>query len=146
MIMETGTNMLAETMISGEWIIAMITTLGVAIGGVIKAYKVGEAKGRGDKVTLQEPVPEVPIRKVFTPPTFTQHQDLMRRVDVLEKGTQAHREYVEGQFRDIRREGSEQFIKLMNAGETRKDAIMEEVRKEMGRIYDRLNKLSEQLK
>jgi hypothetical protein len=135
-----------DTLISGNWITAFVVAVIGSVTSGILAWKKGEAKGRSEKITLTEPMPEIPTRRVYSPPTFYQHQELMRRVDALEKGTTAHREYVEGQFRAIRRENSEQFITLMNAGETRKDAIMEEVRTEMNRIYERINKLADQLK
>jgi hypothetical protein len=137
---------LAETMISGEWITAFVVAVIGAVASGLVAWKKGEAKGRGDKVTLQEPVPEIPVKRVFSPPTFYRHQELVRRVASLENETKEHREYVEGPLRDIRRENGEQFVKLMNAGEDRKDKIMDGFAKDMARIHERMNKIFDQLK
>lgn len=132
---------LAEAMISGDWITSFaVAVIGAIITGLL-AWKKGEAKGRGDKVTLQEPVPEVPVKRVYAPPTFAQHQELMRRVASLEADAKEHREYVEGQLRDIRREQGEQFVKLMNAGETRKDAIMDSMNDMVRNFHARVDQL-----
>ena len=138
---------IAATMIDGEWLLAAAKTVIVALGTGGAAWIVAFKKGQATagEVSLQDPVPEVPVRKVYTPPSFYQHQDLVRRVAALEHESKAHREYVEAQLRDIRRENAEQFVKLMNAGETRKDAIMESFREEMNRIYLRINSFSDQL-
>lgn len=133
--------MIAETMISGEWLTGFTVAIIGAIGSSLLAWKKGEAKGRGENVTLKEPVPELPVRKVYTPPTFSQHQELVRRVAALETESKEHREYVEGQLRDIRREQSEQFVKLMNAGETRKDAIMDSINDMVRSFHSRVDNL-----
>lgn len=132
-----------DAMISGDWILKLIGALFTGAALLLGRYW-GRREAAG--VTLESPVPELPVRKVFTPPSFSQHQELVRRVAALEYETKSHREYVEAQLRDIRRESSEQFVKLMNAGEVRKDAIMESFREEMNRIYTRLNSVSDQLK
>jgi len=119
-------NTLAEFMISGDWLVAALLALIPVIGGVwIKAKKAG-AKEAGE-VTLKEPVPEVPVKRVYTPPTFSQHQDVVRRVAQLEADAKENREHFEQQLRDIRREQAEQFVKLMQAGEMRKDMIFEKI-------------------
>ena len=130
--------MLAETMISGEWLTAFVVALVGAVGAALAAYKKGQAS---PKVKIDEPVPEIPVRKVYTPPTFSQHQDLVRRVTMIEADAKAHREYVEAQLRDIRREGGEQFVKLMTAGEQRKDAIMESMNDMVRAFHSRVDQL-----
>lgn len=124
-------------MIPGEWITAFVVSVIGAIAGPFVAYK----KGKSAQVKLPDPMPEMPVRKVYTPPTFSQHQDLVRRVSQLETETRQHREYVETQLRDIRREQSEQFVKLMNAGESRKDAIMESMNEMVRGFHERVDLL-----
>lgn len=133
--------MMAETMISGEWITAFVVAVIGAMASGLVAWKKGEAKGRGDKVTLQDPVPEVPVKRVYSPPTFSQHQDLVRRVTVIEHDAKEHREHMDAQLRDIRREQSEQFVKLMNAGEVRKDAIMDSMNDMVRNFHSRVDQL-----
>ena len=130
--------MIAETMISGEWITAFVVAVVGAVGASLAAYKKGQAS---PKMKIDEPVPEIPVRKVYTPPTFSQHQDLVRRVTMIEADAKAHREYVEAQLRDIRREGGEQFVKLMTAGEQRKDAIMESMNDMVRAFHSRVDQL-----
>lgn len=127
-----------DTLISGNWIIAVI---GALFTGA--ALLLGKMQGRREasETTLKEPVPTVPTSKVYTPPTFSQHQELVRRVVCLENETKEHRDYVEGQLRDIRRENSEQFVKLMTAGETRKDAIMENMNAMVRGFHARVDQL-----
>jgi hypothetical protein len=123
--------------VSGKWIIALLVAVIPLIGAVwIKA----KAAGRGE-TKISEPVPEIPTKRVYSPPTFSQHQDLVRRVGMLENETKEHREYVEAQLRDIRREQNEQFVKLMNAGETRKDAIMESMNDMVRNFHSRVDQL-----
>ena len=136
--------MIAETMISGDWILGAIKVVGVAIGAAGSAWIVAFRKGQkstAKDVRIEEPVPEIPVRKVYTPPTFSQHQDLVRRVTLIEADAKAHREYVEAQLRDIRREGGEQFVKLMTAGEQRKDAIMESMNDMVRAFHSRVDQL-----
>jgi hypothetical protein len=126
---------LAETMGDGNglWVsAATIGAIGLAVAGIVKAFKVGEAKGKTQDVNLKDPVPEVPIKRVYSPPTFYQHQELVRRVSLIEAEAKEHREHMDAQLRDIRREQAEQFVKLMNAGEVRKDAIMDHMNHDAG--------------
>ena len=136
--------MIAETLISGDWLLASVKVAGAALASAGAAWIVAFRKGQQSSakdVRIEEPVPEVPVRKVYTPPTFSQHQDLVRRVCLIESEAKAHREYVEAQLRDIRREGSEQFVKLMNAGEVRKDAIMESMNDMVRAFHSRVDQL-----
>jgi hypothetical protein len=131
-----------DTMISGEW---LTTTLKVIIAGLAlilgKYWGQRVAANASRDVTLKDPVPEIAAKRVYSPPTFSQHQELVRRVASLENETKEHREYVEAQLRDIRREQAEQFVKLMNAGETRKDAIMESMNDMVRNFHSRVDQL-----
>ncbi len=140
-MMKAMTYLAAGEMIPGDWLTAFAVAVIGAVGAAMLAWKKGEAKGRGDKVTLQEPIPEMPVKRVYTPPTFSQHQELVRRVAVIENEAKEHREYVEAQLRDIRREQSEQFVKLMNAGEVRKDAIMQSMNDMVRAFHSRVDQL-----
>jgi len=104
-------------MISGEWITAFVVAVITAFGGAFAAYKKGQANPPPSReVTLKEPVAEVPVKRIYTPPTFSQHQDVVRRVGQLESDV-----------RDIRTKQGEQFTRLLEVGEERKDKIFEKI-------------------
>jgi hypothetical protein len=134
-------NVLAETMVSGEWITSFVVGVIGAASAALIAWKKGQAQGRGENITLKDPVPEVPVRKIYSPPTFAQHQDLERRVTCIERDAKEHREHMDAQLRDIRREQAEQFVKLMNAGEVRKDAIMDSMNNMVRAFHSRVDQL-----
>lgn len=149
LIADTTTQAAPDSLISGAWLIQIVQVAIAAIGTAGAAWIVALRKGRVEgarderskSVTLQEPVPEVPVKRTYTPPTFYQHQELVRRVTALETDAKEHREYVETQLRDIRREGAEQFVKLMEAGETRKDTIMENMNAMMRSFHARVDQI-----
>ena len=60
---------------------------------------------------------------------------------MIEGEAKEHRDYVESQLRDIRREQAEQFVKLMQAGEVRKDAIMESMNGMIRGFHSRVDQL-----
>lgn len=93
----------------------VITAIGIAAAGIVTAFRKGQASPR-QAVTLQEPVPEVPVKRVYSPPTYYQHHALEKRV-----------ERVEGAVDQLRRDQAEQYRMLMNAGEERKDKIFEKM-------------------
>ena len=138
-----GLNLMADSAISGDWLIelAKVGIPALFAGGLTWIIAFRKGKATRQKVTLEEPVPTVPVQRTYTPPTFSQHQDLVRRVKSLEEDAKEHREHVETQLRDIRREQSEQFVKLMNAGESRKDMIMESMNDMVRNFHARVDQL-----
>lgn len=132
--------MIAEFMISGDWMVAALIALIPVIGGVwIKAKRAG-AKQAGE-VTLKDPLPTMPTQRVYSPPSFSQHMEVVRRVALLESDARETREYVETQLREIRREGAEQFVKLMQAGESRKDDICNKFDTVARGFHDRVDQI-----
>jgi len=114
MIFSMMANAAADPMISGNWIIGVIGAIAAGVALVL-----GKMQGRKEAardVTLQAPVPEIPVKKVYSPPTFSQHMEIVRRVDALETDN-----------RVLRREMADGFLKLMTVGEERKDKIMEKI-------------------
>jgi len=130
---------IAETLISGEWLTGLIVAVTGAIGSALVAYKKGAAS-RQD-VSLQSPVPEVPTRKVSYPPSWDAHRALCDRVGLVETEVVKCRDNFEAQLREIRREQSEQFIKLMQAGETRKDMIFDKIESMARGFHHRVDQL-----
>lgn len=124
--------MMAEYMISGEWIIALLVAVIPLIGGVwVKAKKAGERQANASRdVTLREPLPDVGVRRVFSPPSFSQHMEVVRRVETLEKDV-----------REIRRENAEQFRKLLEVGESRKDTILQKLEDTARAYHARVDEL-----
>lgn len=90
----------------------VIAAAGVAAAGVIAAYK----KGRGDGVQLQEPVPDIPVTRKYTPPTFFQHRELEKRVDKIEIGMET-----------LRRDQADQYRRILSAGEARTDRLADKL-------------------
>lgn len=115
----------ADPLISGNWIVSMVVAVLAGVGG-------WKAKEKSKKLKIEDPVPDFPVRKVFTPPSFHQHQALAERVERLEERITAQE-----------RIQSERFLKLMEAGETRKDAIMEKFSHDINSVYVRINQLSD---
>lgn len=103
-------NMLHITMGAGA-----VTAVGGAVVLVVKALK---ARMQRAKVTLQEPVPDVPVTmtRKYSPPTFSQHMDAVRRIDRLE--------HTVG---EIRREAAESYKELMLAGENRTNRMLDKL-------------------
>lgn len=109
-------NQLAETMVSGEWITGLVVAVIGALGAAWARTK-GKEQGRSETaVSLSEPVPTVPTRKVFSPPTWDQHRDLKERVERLEKVTM-----------EIRKDLALQYRELLDAGAVRESRIIDKL-------------------
>ena len=122
--------MLADFMISGNWLIGAGVALIPILGGVwIKAKKAGLSEATNN-ITIQTPVPTVPITKVYSPPTFSQHMEVVRRVDKLEA---SHEE--------LRRELAASFRRLIDVGEERKDKLMDKIDASAKGFHERVNQI-----
>ena len=130
-------------MISGEWLISFGKMVLVAAGPAGAAWIIAFKKGKASKTStkIEDPVPEVPVKRIYTPPTFSQHQDVVRRVAALEAEAKETREHFEGQLRQIRSEQHEQFVKLMEAGEMRKDMIFEKIESMARGFHSRVDQI-----
>ncbi len=106
-----------DTMISGNWLILVI---GALFSGA--ALLLGKVQGKKEglkeasNITLQNPVPEVPTRKVSTPPSWDAHRALVDRVTALEMVTQ-----------ELRRDAAHQYHELMTAGAAREQSISDKL-------------------
>ena len=108
-------NLLAETMISGEWLTGLVVAVITAVGSAALAYKKGAAS-TAQNVSLQNPLPEFPTRKVLTPPSWDAHRALVDRVTALEHVTQ-----------ELRRETSLQYHELLKAGGERETHLSDKL-------------------
>jgi hypothetical protein len=107
-------------------------SVGTMIGAILIALLGGGYLGKRaattQRVRLGEPVPEIPVRRVSTPPTWDQHAGLERRVTVLEAAQM-----------EMRRDLANQFRELLEAGGTREarlGAKLEGIAKEIHRRID----------
>lgn len=101
-----------DPQISGNWILAVLGAIGTIAAGFY-----GHAKGKSaQRFTLESPVPEVPFRKVPGVPSWNDHQQLIFRIDRLEK-----------HFDELRREQSEQFKDILEHGAVREQRIMDKI-------------------
>jgi len=103
-------NLLAETLISGEWLTGLVVAVIGAAGSALVAYKKGASSAQD--VSLKSPVPEVPTRKVSTPPSWDAHKALCDRVVALEAVTQELRRDMSAQYREILIAGGEREARL----------------------------------
>ena len=120
--------LLAETMIPGEWLIAAPVAIIGAIGSALLAYKKGVAAS--GEVTLKSPMPTVPTSKVPTPPSWDAHRALCDRVTRLEETTQELRRDMAGQYRE-----------LMMAGAAREQSISDKLDGLARGIHHRIDEL-----
>lgn len=120
--------MIAETMISGEWITGLIVAVIGALGSAAVAYRKGVASRMTTSIT--DPVPEVPTRKVSTPPSWDAHRALCDRVTRLEETTQELRRDMAGQYRE-----------LMQAGAAREQSLSDKLDGIARGIHHRIDEL-----
>lgn len=123
-----------DALISGAWLIAIVKVAIIALGTAgaawIVALRKGERQGvekERSKVTLQDPVPEVPVKKVYSPPSFYQHMDLVRRVEKVEQKTDELADALTATATEIRKQASENFVEILRAGHERENRLAEKL-------------------
>ena len=127
-----------DPQVSGSFILQIlgwITTFIVAIVGAVAAAWAktrGRAEGRAEAVTLGEPVPTVPTRKVFSPPSWDQHAALVDRVSRLENTTI-----------ELRRDVALQFRELLEAGGQRENRLSEKLDGMARGFHSRVDRMME---
>lgn len=124
-------DMLAETLISGEWITGLVVAVIGAVGSALVAYRKGAASVT--ETRLASPVPEVPTRKVLTPPSWDAHRALVDRVTALEAVTQ-----------ELRRETSQQYHELLKAGGERETHLSDKLDGIARGIHARIDEILQQ--
>jgi hypothetical protein len=117
-----------DPMISGNWIIAVIGALASAIA-LFYGKRVG-LKEATNNVTLQNPFPEVPVRKVDRPVSFDQHSALDARVARIE----IHLD-------QIQRDQASQYRQILEAGSERELRLTETLNKGLRDVHERLDGL-----
>lgn len=123
--------MIAETLVNGEWLTSIVVAVigALATGAALVVSKMRETKayekGRGETMTIAEPVPELPFKKVLTPPSWDQHQALMARVATLEAATLELRRDMAAMFRDLLHAGGERENRISD----KLDGIAREIHK-----------------
>jgi len=124
-----------DSLISGAWLIKIVTACIIAIGTAgaawIVALRKGERQGvekeRGKAVLLQDPVPEFPVKRVYSPPSFAQHMNVVDRVVKLEKEADELREAFHAESAAIRRDLSKQYVEILKAGHERENRITDKL-------------------
>ena len=109
-----------------------------AVGGIIASLVValigggylGKRAANVQRVRLGEPVPEIPVRRVSSPPSWDQHIGLERRVGVIEHAQS-----------EMRRDMAIQFRELLEAGGTRELRIMEKLDGIATGIHSRIDRM-----
>ena len=121
---------LADFMISGEWVVGACVALIPVIGAVWVKAKGAGVREATNNVTLQSPVPEVPTRKVTTPPSWDAHQALRDRVTVIEHG-----------LAELRRESTSQYQELLKAGGERETHLSDKLDGIARGIHSRIDEI-----
>lgn len=126
-------NLLAETisgdtMISGDWMLKLIGAIFTGAALVLGRY--WGKKEEAGKLTLQNPLPDFPTRKVSTPPSWDAHRALVDRVTALEHVTQ-----------ELRRETSQQYHELLKAGGERETHLSDKLDGIARGIHSRIDEI-----
>lgn len=118
-------------MMSGNFVIALVSAVITAlVGGGL--YKLKEAK---DTVKIEKPVPTVPVLLKETFATKTELADVKNHVLRVERSVG-----------EIRREQSEQFKELLEAGEGRAERLSEKMDHGLRAVHARLDRIYENQK
>lgn len=119
----------ADPQISGNWVITLIGAIfsGLAL---LLGKKMGKAEAQG--MRLEDPVPEIPTRtrKISQPPSWDQHEALIRRVTVIES-----------ELKQLRDENSREYKQLLEAGAAREHRIMDKMDAIARDWHERMDKL-----
>jgi hypothetical protein len=83
--------------------------------GEVVGAKKEQARQQGN-VTLDPPIPEVPVRRVYPGPSWDQHRDLVRRVEASER-----------HIEEMRADMGKQYIAILNAGQERERSIKDKI-------------------
>lgn len=103
---------------------AVFTGIGLLIG------KLMEKKRQQNSVKLEQPVPEVPTRKVFHSPSWHQFEGLTRRVD-----------HLENEFHELRDEQKQQFTQILQAGAERENRLRDKLDDVARGIHGRIDEI-----
>ena len=107
-------------------ILPWVTTFVVAVLSVVLGKKMGKAEAQGMRV--EGPVPTVPTTKVPGFVTWDHLQPIITRMDRLEK-----------HLDDVRKEQSDQFKQILEAGSTRETRLTTHVDDIARAIHSRLD-------
>lgn len=126
-------NLLAETvaadpMISGDWMLKLIGALFTGAALVLGRY--WGKKEESAKLTLPNPMPEMPFRKVDRAVSFDQHSALDARVARIEN----HLDRIE-------RDGAMQYKQILEAGSERELRMTEVLAQGLREVHARLDAL-----
>lgn len=132
----TPLSILAETLISGDWLISLCKMALVAAGPAGAAWIIAFKKGKASTTLtkIEDPVPEIPVKRVYSPPSFSQHMEVVRRLETLETD-----------HAKLRQEVAKQYVELLKVGEERKDKIIDEFNRVATGFHSRVNQLVSEL-
>jgi hypothetical protein len=129
-------NMLAETMVSGDWLTGLIVAVIGATGSAMVAYRKGAAS-TAQPIALRDPVPTVPTSKVSTPPSWDAHKALCERVTRQESISNELRH----DLSEVRKDMAIQYRELMRAGSERETNLSDKLDGIARGIHSRIDDL-----
>lgn len=124
----------ADHMISGDWVIKLVGALFAGAALVLGRYW-GRKESEATRTRLDEPVPEIPTRKVYTPPSWDAHRALCDRVGRIE----ADLARIQEEMKEDRQSASQQYLALMAAGNERELRITEKIEGFARAIHGRID-------
>lgn len=122
----TTTPAAPATNIPGDWVLALVGLIITTLLGGLVGKKIGKTEAQG--MRLEEPVPTVPTRKVPGLVTWDHLQPLIQRMDRLER-----------HIDDVRKEQSDQFKELLEAGAAREQRLVDKVDEMARAIHARID-------
>ncbi len=120
-----------DTMISGDWMLKLIGAIFTGAALVLGRY--WGKKEEANKLSLPNPMPEMPFRKVERPVSFDQHNSLEQRVGRIE----VHLDV-------IQRDQASQYRQIIEAGAERELRLTETLHAGLREVHGRLDELFKQ--
>jgi len=124
----------ADPMISGDWVLKLVAAFFTGVALLAGRYW-GRKEASG--MRLEDPVPEVPTRKVSTPPSWDAHRALADRVTRQEQISNELRT----DLQEVRKEAAESYKELMSAGNERERSISDKLDGIARSIHSRIDEL-----
>jgi hypothetical protein len=123
-----------DTMISGDWMLKLVAALFTGAALVLGRYW---GKKEASEMTINSPVPEVPTRKVSTPPSWDAHVALSDRV--------TRQELISNELRhdlsEVRKDMGVQYRELIKAGHDREQNLSDKLDGISRSIHARIDEL-----
>ena len=124
----------ADHSISGDWLLKLVGAIFTGAALILGRYW---GKKEALVTRLEDPVPEIPTRKVSVPPTWSDHRALVERM----ARTEADVLRVEGEIKEMRTLQAQQFQAIMQAGAEREMSLSNKLEGVATGIHRRIDEI-----